>query len=239
MIDGLSIAVVVPAKNEERLIARVLETLPPLVDAAVVIDDGSEDATLARAAAARCSARVQLVRHPVSLGVGGAIVRGYREALALGADVVAVMAGDAQMDPRDLAALVAPIARREADYVKGDRLRHPEARRMPWSRRLGSAALAVLTSRAVGLRVHDSQCGFTAASRSALEAIDLAAVWPGYGYPNDLIARFARAGMRIHEVPVRPVYGEETSGLRPWHVVRIGLIIGRAWLARPAAPPAG
>jgi glycosyltransferase involved in cell wall biosynthesis len=229
---ALRVAVVVPARNEERFVGRVIETLPSLVHEVVVVDDGSDDATSERARAARSHARVHVVRHSTPLGVGAAIVRGYREALALGADVAVVMAGDAQMDPADLPALIGPIARGEADYVKGDRLRHPEVRRMPPHRRIGTATLAALTSWAVGLCVHDSQCGYTAASRRALERIDLAAVWPGYGYPNDLIARFHRAGLRIAEVPVRPIYADETSGLRPWHLARMAFIIARARLAR-------
>jgi glycosyltransferase involved in cell wall biosynthesis len=229
---ALRVAVVVPARNEARLVGRVIETLPSLVHEVVVIDDGSDDATGERARAARCHAPVHLVRHPRALGVGAAIVRGYREALALGADVAVVMAGDAQMDPADLPSLIGPIARGEADYVKGDRLRHPEVRRMPTHRRFGTASLAALTSWAVGLRVHDSQCGYTAASRRMLERIDLGAVWPGYGYPNDLIARVHRAGLRIAEVPVRPVYADELSGLRPWHLARMAVIIARARLAR-------
>ncbi|MCA9624911.1 MAG: glycosyltransferase, partial [Myxococcales bacterium] len=89
MIDHRRIHVVVPAKDEARFIAGVVSTMPSFVDEVVVIDDGSADDTGPRARAA--GARV--IRHAASRGVGAAIVAGYRDALARGAEVVAVMAG--------------------------------------------------------------------------------------------------------------------------------------------------
>jgi glycosyltransferase involved in cell wall biosynthesis len=225
---GARIAVVVPARDEARFVGRVIASLPRFVDYVVVVDDASTDDTAAEARAAHGPAALWLVRHSRSRGVGGAIAAGYREALALGADVIAVMAGDAQMDPADLAAVVDPVVRGEADYVKGDRLRHRDRSAMPLARRAGTAALARLTSWAIGVRVHDSQCGYTAISRQALERIDLASLWPRYGYPNDLLAHLVGAGLRIVEVPVAPVYRDEKSGLRPWHLVTIAFLIGRA-----------
>ena len=96
---------------------------PRLVDQVIVVDDASADQTAARAHGA--GRALDLVRHPANRGVGAAIVTGYRRALAAGADAVAVMAGDGQMDPADLPALLDPIADGAADYVKGNRFKHP------------------------------------------------------------------------------------------------------------------
>src|SRR6185369_2521371 len=123
MYRGLRIAVVIPAFNEEQAIARAIRTVPRFVDDVVVVDDASHDETSMRAARAAAD-HVTVVRHEANRGVGAAIVTGYRRALALGADVVAVMAGDGQMDPADLPALLAPICTGAADYAKGNRLRH-------------------------------------------------------------------------------------------------------------------
>jgi glycosyltransferase involved in cell wall biosynthesis len=214
--------------------------MPAYVDHVVVVDDASEDATAALAAEAGGD-RTRVVTHPENRGVGAAIMTGYRAAQELGADVIAVMAGDGQMHPDDLEAVVLPVILGEADYTKGDRLRHPSARRaMPLQRRVGTAALAWLTKRAAGIeRLSDSQCGFTAISASALAAIDLGAIWTRYGYPNDLIGAAARAGLRVLDVPVRPVYRGEASGLRPWHLVPIGYIIARIAYRRASAPSWG
>jgi glycosyltransferase involved in cell wall biosynthesis len=236
MLDGSRIAVIVPAFNEERLIAKTIRSIPSFVDDVVLVDDASTDGTV-RAALAIGDDRTSVVQHSWNRGVGAAIVSGYRAALARGADVLAVMAGDAQMDPRDLMGLVGRVARGEADYAKGDRLCHPEVRvRMPTARRLVGAMLSRLTRWAAGLEaLSDSQCGYTAISSRALEWIELDSVWPRYGYPNDLIGRLALAGARIKDVPVRPVYATETSGLRPWHVLRILRILAATWSRRMAS----
>jgi len=226
MIDDRRIFVVVPARDEGRFVTRVVRTMPDFVDGVVVVDDGSADDT----GACAMVAGAVVVRRDRDHGVGAAIVAGYRRALDEGADVVAVMAGDAQMDPADLWAVVTPVVRGETDYVKGNRFAHPRARDMPLHRRLGSAALARVTSVAAGATFRDSQCGYTAISARCLEGLDLDRVWPRYGYPNHLLIALAAGGWRVTEVPVRPVYGDEQSGLRPRHLVLILGVIGRAYV---------
>lgn len=244
--DGLPharIAVVMPAYNEAQLIERAIRAVPLWIDHVVVVDDGSEDATAQRVAEIG-DRRVTLVRHQANMGVGAAIATGYREAFAAGADVAAVMAGDAQMDPADLSALLTPALVGEADYVKGDRLGFPEARRrMPLSRWLGNHVLTWLTRRATGLAVRDSQCGYTALTRTAADRIALEELWPRYGYPNDLLGRAAAANLRVCEVCVRPIYADETSGIGwrhalfvvPWVLLRVlaRRLASRAFAPRP------
>lgn len=227
MRDDAKIAVVVPAYNEARFIVETLATMPAYVDHVVVVDDRSADET-ARLASA-FGGRVEVVRHPDNRGVGAAIVTGYRRALAAGADVVAVMAGDGQMHPDDLSTVLAPVLEGRADYVKGDRLRHPAVgTTMPRHRYLATRVLSWLTARATGLAsLSDSQSGFTAISREALAELDLSAVWPGYGYPNDLLGALAERDLRVQDVVVRPVYRGEASGLRPWHLAVVTALIGR------------
>jgi len=99
MFDGMRVVVVVPAYNEEKLIARTIRTAPDLVDHIVVVDDCSIDQT-AKAALETGDPRLVLMRHVKNTGVGGAICAGHKEALRLGCDVSVVMAGDAQMDRR-------------------------------------------------------------------------------------------------------------------------------------------
>jgi glycosyltransferase involved in cell wall biosynthesis len=99
MFDGSRVAVIVPAYNEEQLIAKTLSTVPDFVDWVFVIDDASADAT-AETARALGQSRVRVIRHDVNRGVGAAIVTGYRAALDAGADVLAVMAGDAHAGRR-------------------------------------------------------------------------------------------------------------------------------------------
>lgn len=234
MLEGARIWVIVPAFNEERLIGRTLASIPAFVDRVVVVDDGSRDGTTARVSACEDS-RVELLRHPVNRGVGAAIATGYRRAFVHGeADVAAVMAGDAQMAPADLRPVITPVIRGEADYVKGDRLSHPAAReRMPLTRWVGNHALTALTRAATGLSIHDSQCGYTAIGRAAAERLPLDRLYPRYGYPNDLLSLAAIAGLRVAEVTVQPVYGEEQSGIRPRHLLtRFSPVLARGLLRR-------
>lgn len=238
MLEGAKIAVVVPSYNEARWIGETVSTMPAFVDDVLVVDDASTDGTSEEAARAG-DPRVSVVRHAENRGVGAAIVTGYRAAHARGADVVAVMAGDGQMHPDDLLRVVAPVVRREHDYVKGNRLRHPDALgTMPLGRLAAGHVLGWLTGVAIGRPgLSDSQCGFTAISRAALDAIDLDAVWPRYGYPNDLLGGLARAGLSIGEVGVRPVYRGEASGIRPWHVGTVVYLLARAAVRRAARGP--
>jgi glycosyltransferase involved in cell wall biosynthesis len=220
---------VVPAYREERLIAKTLGSIPSWVDAIFPVDDASPDGTW-RAIEEHCAAdgcRIQPQRHRQNRGVGAAIVTGYRAALAAGADVIAVMAGDDQMDPADLENVVDPVLRGLADYVKGNRFAHPERRSMPLARRMGGALLSALTRVATGLRVDDTQCGYTALSARVARALPLDELWPRYGYPNDLLGMLAARGASVQQVPVRPVYADEGSGVRPWHVLSIMAVILR------------
>jgi glycosyltransferase involved in cell wall biosynthesis len=213
MYRNLRVAVVVPAFNEARAIAGAIATMPALVDRVIVVDDASADDTSARARDVG-DPRVEVVRHPDNRGVGAALVTGYRRALASGdVDAVAVMAGDGQMDPDDLPAVLDPIAAGAAGYVKGNRFLHPDVwSAMPRARIVGNVVLSAATRVTSGYKhVFDSQCGYTAASRAALEAIDLDALFPRYGYPNDLLSRLHAAGVRVVDVRVRPVYGPH------WH----------------------
>ncbi len=208
MHRGLSIGVVIPAYNEAAAISRTIAAVPAWVDRIIVVDDGSHDGTdrLARRARRR---GLELVRHTANRGVGGAIVTGYRRAMALGLDVAVVMAGDGQMDPADLAGLLEPIADGRAGYVKGNRfLRREVWREMPLTRIVGNVLLSLATRVVSGYwHVFDSQCGYTAATRATLDALHLDAVFPRYGYPNDLLARLHTAGVVVVDVPVRPIYG--------------------------------
>lgn len=227
MLEAQRVAVVIPAYCEARLIRRTLLGLPSFVDAVYVVDDCSTDATASEAEACG-DARLRVLRHDRNQGVGATIVTGYRAALCDHADVVAVMAGDAQMHPEDLEAVVQPVLRGAADYVKGNRFASPLRHRMPWSRRVAGKVLSALTRWASGLAVDDCQCGYTAIGKDALRALPLDEIWPRFGYPNDLLLLLAQHRLRVSEVTVRPVYADERSGIRPWHALLIvGLLVRR------------
>jgi glycosyltransferase involved in cell wall biosynthesis len=224
MLEGKRIGVVVPAYNEEKLIGRVIETMPGFVDRIYVVDDCSDDGTCERVSSYLASndGRLELVRHTANRGVGSAIVTGYRKAATEGVDVVAVMAGDAQMDPAELERLVEPVVWDEADYVKGNRLFSGEAWQIiPKYRYLGNAFLSLLTKIASGYwHIADSQAGYTAISAEAIRLLPLEKLYPRYGYPNHLLVMLNVFSQRVRDVPVRPVYNiGERSYMRLWKVI--------------------
>jgi glycosyltransferase involved in cell wall biosynthesis len=237
MIEGKTVAVVVPAHNEEALIGATLDGVPEFVDRIFVVDDASRDGTADRAEAQR-DGRVEVVRHERNGGVGAAIVTGYRRALAEEVDVTAVMAADNQMDPDDLRTLVEPVARGEVDYAKANRLISGEAWELiPRTRYLGNAVLSLLTKIASGYwHVADSQSGYTAIGRETLSQLDLDRIYRGYGFPNDMLVHLNVFSARVRDFPSRPIYGVgERSGIRLRKVIpRISwlLVKGFFWRLR-------
>ena len=211
------IGVVVPAYNEEMLIGETLNNIPAYVDKIYVVDDGSTDKTVEVVREfAENDGRIILIRHEENKGVGAAIVSGYKKALEDGMDIVAVMAGDNQMDPAFLPSLLDPIIEGKADYAKGNRLLSPEYRRgMSKWRFFGNSILTFLTKMASGYwQLMDPQNGYTAISGQALERINLDLIYPWYGYCNDLLVKLNVYGFRVVDVPHPARYGKEKSKIR-------------------------
>jgi glycosyltransferase involved in cell wall biosynthesis len=194
------------------------------VDRIIVVDDCSRDRTveIVQNLAQEFGARLVLVRHERNQGVGRTIVTGYKRAIEEECEVTAVMAGDAQMDPRDLIRIIEPVAKREADYVKGNRLFRGESWQMiPKHRYLGNSALSFMTKVASGYwHIADSQSGYTAISLIALKRLELDRIYPRYGMPNDILVRLNIHNFRVRDVSVRPVYNiGEKSEIRLYKVI--------------------
>jgi glycosyltransferase involved in cell wall biosynthesis len=232
-----TIAVIIPAYNEEKLIGKVLETIPSFIDHIVVVDDASSDRTgeVVKAHQEKDS-RVIYLRHPRNEGVGGAIVTGYKWARDNEISISVVMAGDAQMDPGDLPKLLDPVVDGQVDYSKGNRLFTGRAWRViPKTRYLGNAVLSFLTKIASGYwHVADSQSGYGAVNLEVLKTIDLDSVYKRYGMPNDFLVKLNVYQFRVRDVPVNPIYGiGERSGIRIYRVVfTLSLLLLKLFLWR-------
>jgi glycosyltransferase involved in cell wall biosynthesis len=223
MFKDKSVAVVVTAYNEEKLILSVLESMPQWVDHVLVINDGSTDRTVEKVSEyMEKEPRVALISHKENKGVGGAIASGYSYCLEKNFDITVVMNGDAQMDPEDLAALITPLANGVADYSKGNRLFHGKAWEViPHYRYIGNSVLSLLTKIASGYwHIADSQCGYTAISKAALAAIPIDNIFPRYGVPNDILVKLNIESMVVIDVPIRPIYNVgEVSGIKLANVI--------------------
>ena len=225
MYQDKKVAVVVPAYNEEKLIRNTIQTIPQFVDKIIVIDDASMDNTPAILEdLASQDDKVIIIQHDINEGVGGAIITGYKKAIELEIDVTAVMAGDGQMDPKDLKDIIAPVVRGEADYSKGNRLFRGDAWKMiPHYRYLGNSFLSLLTKIASGYwHIADSQSGYTAISLAVLSRINLDHVYKRYGMPNDLLIKLNQYDFRVRDVHIKPIYNiGERSGIRLTKVIPI------------------
>lgn len=211
--------------------------MPDFVDAIVVIDDASTDSTAAIIRSyAEKSPKITLLQHKANQGVGGAITTGYEWARDHDYDVAVVMAGDAQMDPTDLPAILDPIVKDEADFTKGNRLFTKQAfQKIPPVRYFGNSILSLLTKIASGYwHIADSQSGYTAINKRALKVIEWKEMYQDYGQPNDLLVRLNVFNFRVKDVPVNPLYGiGEVSGIRLRRVVpRVSLLLLKLFLWR-------
>jgi glycosyltransferase involved in cell wall biosynthesis len=192
MYKDKSIAVVVPAYNEEHFISITLANIPKLVDRIYAVDDASRDATHRLATEmSQADKRIMVIKRNENGGVGAAIISGHKQALKDNMDIVVIMAGDNQMPPEFLPALLDPVAEGKADYAKGDRMSitsdHEE---MPKFRRFGTFLLTVLTRIASGYwHINDPQNGYTAISKDALSKLHLESVYKRYAFENDMLIR--------------------------------------------------
>jgi glycosyltransferase involved in cell wall biosynthesis len=226
--EEVTVGVVVPAYNEAEHVGDVLEGIPSFVDRIYAVDDASEDDTWSEIrnraptegeqsadGGRSIDPRIVPIRHAENQGAGAALRTGYRRALADGMDVAVTMDADGQMDPDRIPALLDPVVDGPADYAKGNRLHAPEYRAtMPPFRQFGNWLLTLITKVASGYwKTMDPQNGYTAISGEALEAIDLEAIPDGHDYANDLLVRLNVADLRVADVSMPAVYGDEESSI--------------------------
>ena len=234
MFENFRIAVIVPAYNEENLIGKVIETMPSFVDQIIIVNDCSNDNTQ-NIIESYEDERIILINHVQNRGLGQTLIDGYLKARELEFDVVAVMAGDAQMNPNDLPKVLTPITSGRAHYVKGNRLlREDVVERMPTHRYFGNNALTLLTKFATGYwHVIDPQCGYTAISKQALTTIKIEEMIQGYGYNADILNMLNLNSFKVCDVEVEPVYGAEVSGIKlSSYIPTVSKLLARLFIRR-------
>ena len=236
MYNSKTVGVIVPAYNEEKLIGRVLETMPEFVDKIIVVNDASKDDTLKIVQMFKQKdPRIHIISHESNAGLGRSLIDGYLYARKNGIDIAAVMAGDAQMFPGDLENVIRPIVERRADYVKGNRLLHEDViERMPRHRFIGNSILTLLTKFATGYwHIIDPQCGYTAINKKALLRIPIERMTSGYGYNADILNMLNLNNFSVGDVEVMPVYGEEQSKIKlSSYIPKVSCLLLRLFIKR-------
>jgi len=218
---SLRVWVVVPMFRVRDHILGVLDSMPSWVEGVVVVDDACPDGS-GSLVSARCSdPRVRVIRHDVNRGVGGAVLTGYRDAVAAGARIIVKVDGDGQMDLRQLPALVLPIASGRADYTKGTRFSsRTHIGGMPALRVVGNSILSMMSKVSTGYwNIFDPTNGYCAIEARVAAIIVERQVASRYFFESDMLYHLGTVRAVVRDVPMSAIYGDETSNLEIGQIV--------------------
>ncbi len=221
------IVAVLPAFNEEVALGSIILRSKQHVDEVIVVDDGSTDNTVKVAQLAGAT----VISHPTNLGKGAALKSGFKA--SEDADVVVTIDSDAQHNPDEIPALVAPILEGKADVVNGSRYIHGHEENTPAYRRVGQKVLDKATNISSGLDITDTQSGFRAFSARSIPYFRFKD--SGFGVESEMLVDASEAGLKITEVEIGVRYDVDGSTKNPVsHGVRVLLkIIQDMELKRP------
>ena len=207
--DNERIFVVIPAFNESEHLGQVIFGIQNYLPHAqiIVVNDGSDDDT--SDVARRCG--VRLIEHQINLGKGAALTSGFNVALEEGCTYIAIIDGDGQHEPRYLVDLITAIRYQGADIAVGSRM--SDISTMPFHRILSNKITSMLVSwRAGGVRIEDSQCGLRVIRADVLKNIKLSV--GGFQTESEMLIRAGRKGYEIVTIPISTVYGISKSSIR-------------------------
>ena len=212
---------VVPAYNEGRVIASVIEELKATFQKGnydfliVVVDDGSKDNTANEAQ----KAGAHVIRHILNTGSGGATATGLSYAYQSGFDIATTSDGDGQHDPKDVLRGVQELEKGSTDLLIGSRLMDTAG--MSRVKVLGNAGLSFITNILFGIRVTDSQSGLRIFSKQALTQLR----WKtsGYEFCSEMLWRAKQLNLKIEEFPIKAIYTDysRAKGQNNWNAINI------------------
>jgi glycosyltransferase involved in cell wall biosynthesis len=209
------IAVVVPSYKVTSHVVQTLSEIGKEVSYIFVVDDACPDGSGKLVQEKVSDSRVKVIFHEENLGVGGAMITGYKAALETDADIIVKLDGDGQMDPALISELIAPIVNGRADYTKGDRLDSLTGlSQMPSIRLFGNAGLSLLTKISTGYwNITDPTNGYTAIHRDVLKVLPLGMLSKRFFFESDMLFRLSLYRAVVWDVPMQARYGTEKSNL--------------------------
>lgn len=210
------IAIVIPCYKVVKHIGNVLSRIGEEADRIYCVDDACPENSGDYIERTFDDPRVRVVRNPVNLGVGGAVLNGYRHAIRDGATVIVKIDGDDQMDPSLIKTFVDPILSGEADYTKGNRFFDlQEIKQMPLLRRIGNLGLSFLSKASTGYwDIFDPTNGFTAIHARAAARLPFDSISKRYFFETDVLFRLNTIRAVVMDIPMDAKYGDEVSNLK-------------------------
>lgn len=210
------VAVVIPCYKVRSHVLAVIARIGEEVQHIYVVDDACPEQTGSLVSEQCEDPRVEVIWHSHNLGVGGAVMSGYRAAIKEGCEVIVKLDGDGQMDAGLIKAFIAPVINGEADYTKGNRFFDLEKiRTMPTVRLLGNAALSLITKLSCGYwHLFDPTNGYTAIHSSVASRLPMDKISSRYFFETDMLFRLNTLRAVVLDIPMDAVYGDEKSNLR-------------------------
>lgn len=215
-MDTLRIAVIIPCFNVRSHILSVISQIGESIDRIIVVDDCCPESS-GNLIKAQCNdPRVMVIFNKKNLGVGGAVIQGYQEAINLGMDIAIKIDGDGQMDPALIPLFIKPLIDGAADYTKGNRFFNLDAlSAMPIKRLYGNALLSFITKFSSGYwNIFDPTNGYTAIQVSILKQLPLTKISNRYFFESDMLFRLNTLQAVVLDIPIDAKYGSEKSNMK-------------------------
>lgn len=211
---GKKIAVVIPCYEVAETIVDVIKSVPDIAGNIIVVDDKCPEAS-GKIAEEIQNERVTVIYHDKNLGVGGAVISGYRKAMEMECDIVVKMDGDGQMDSQYLGKLIEPLISGSVDYTKGNRFRDFKAlRSMPKMRLFGNNVLSFWEKVFSGYwNIMDPTNGYTAIDANVLEKLNLDKIARGYFFESDMLLNLGLVNAVVADVSIPAKYEGQNSSL--------------------------
>lgn len=207
--------VVIPSYKVKKQVLHVIAGIGPEVGTIYVVDDCCPEGS-GRFVAAECrDERVRVIYNDRNMGVGGATLAGYRQALRDGADIIVKVDGDGQMDPALIPRFIRPIISAEADYTKGNRFYSVEdLQQMPFVRLIGNSFLSFISKFSSGYwSIFDPTNGFTAIHAAVAAKLPLDKIDQRYFFESDMLFRLNILRAVVLDIPMTARYADEVSNL--------------------------
>jgi glycosyltransferase involved in cell wall biosynthesis len=212
--------VIIPAYHEEKQIRAVVQNVQRYIEHVVVVDDGSLDKTSSAAAAGGA----HVIRHEHNMGKGAALNTGLAYAASRSFDFVITLDADGQHAPEDIPAFVTAYLKKEVTVLVGNRMSNPKG--MPLIRKLTNIFMSWYLSRIMGQQVLDTQCGYRLYAASVFPYLKTESA--AFAAESETLLRLAHHKIKIGNVPISVIYGDEKSNIRPFRdTIRFFLMLRR------------